>query len=94
MNNVSNNNYPTKEVDCLCTQVISKDMKLLARYDKDSDELVDEKGDYHNQHETPFSLIREFLKVLNNKELPKNIDYWKQECDHWNFDDEYMDCDW
>lgn len=93
MNNVSNN-YTTKEVDCLFTQVLSKDMKLLARYDKDNDNLVDARADYHKQHETPFSLIREFLKVLNDKELPKNIDYWKQECDHWDWSDEYVDCDW
>ena len=90
MNDVSNN-YPIKEVDCTCTQVLGKDMKLLVRYYKDNDQLVNEKEDYHRQHETPFSLIREFLKVLDSKELPKNINYWKKECNGWDYDPEYID---
>ena len=86
--------YPTKEVTALCSQVLSKEMDLQARYDKYNGELVDINEDYYDQHETPVSLIEKFYEVLKNKELPKDIEYWKRECEQWQNDDTYIDFDY
>lgn len=84
-------NYPTKEVTALCSQVLSKETDLQAQYDKYNDELVDINEDYYDQHETPLSLIDKFYEVLKNKEFPKDIDYWKCECKYWCNDEIYIE---
>jgi hypothetical protein len=83
--------YPTKEVNVLCSQILSRDTEVEAQYDKYEDELVDIGQDYYDQHETPLSLIDKFYEILENKEFPKDIDYWKRECKYWCNDETYIE---
>ena len=79
--------YHTKEVTTLCSQILSKNIETEVQYDKYTNELVDINEDYYTQHETPLELINKFYEVLKTKEFPKNIDYWKRECMDWNNDE-------
>lgn len=81
--------YPTKEINVVCSQILSKTAEIEAEYDKYTGKLIYEniQSDYYDQHKTPLDLIEEFYTVLKTKKFPKDIDYWIQECKQWFNDD-------
>ena len=91
MNNINEEDYPTKKINVVCSQILSRDTEVESQYNEYKDELVDVVQDYYNQHETPLSLIDKFCEILENKEFPKDIDYWKRECKYWCNDETYIE---
>lgn len=78
---------PVKEVNVCCSQSLSKDNNILAEYDDYNEEFIALHNDYRQAHETPLSIIKEFKKCLQKRELPKDIPYWLRECKGWNEDE-------
>lgn len=78
---------PLKEIDVCCCQSLSKDSNILAEYDDFNEEFPWLYSDYIHDHETPLSLIREFYRCLEERKLPKDIEYWMKECGGWREDE-------
>lgn len=49
MNNINEEDYPTKKINVVCSQILSRDTEVEAKYDEYKDELVDVGQDYYNQ---------------------------------------------
>lgn len=74
---------PKKEVTVCCSQSLSKSVNILADYDEYNEDFIDLEYDYKQQHTTPLEIIGEFKKALENGEIPKNKQYWIDECNGW-----------
>lgn len=74
---------PKKEVTVCCSQSLSKSVNILADYDDYNEDFINLNYDYNQQHLTPLEIIEEFKKALENGEIPKNKQYWIDECKGW-----------
>ena len=74
---------PKKEVTVCFSQSLSKSVNILADYDDYYEDFIDLKYDYNKQHLTPLEIIEEFKKALEKGEIPKNKQYWIDECKGW-----------
>lgn len=74
---------PQKEVTACCSQSLSKSVNILADYDEYNEDFIDLDYDYKQQHETPLKIIEKFKEALEKGELPKNKEYWIDECKEW-----------
>lgn len=74
---------PEKEVTVCCSQSISKSVNILADYDDYNENFMYLDYDYNQQHETPLKIIEKFKEALEKGELPKDNQYWIDECKGW-----------
>lgn len=78
---------PEKEVTACCSQSLSKSVNISADYDEYNEDFIDLEYDYKQQHETPLKIIEKFKEALEKGELPKNKEYWIDECKGWTNDE-------
>lgn len=78
---------PTKMVNVCCSQSLSRENSIIAEYDEYEEEFMHLANDYMLNHETPLSLIKEFMKCLKSGKFPDYPEYWIKECKHWNEDE-------
>ena len=74
---------PKKEVTVCFSQSLSKSVNILADYDDYNEDFINLNYDYNQQHLTPLEIIEEFKKALEKGEIPKNKQYWIDECKGW-----------